>query len=255
MSKSAYDSWFHIPVPRPHARTRLFCFPYAGASGSAFHHWAAAMPSTVELCGIHLPGRWNRLKDISFTRVEPLVEVLDQVLCTRDDLPFLIYGHSMGALLAFELAHLRVRMERELPARLILSGRRSPQFSSHMKREIYRLPDDEFLAEIKKLNGLPDAVLDNAGLLAILLPALRADFELVNTFTHVMRPPLPIPITIFAGDADPIAPLEQIWPWTDETCNCEVHVFDGDHFFIHKRQQEVLKKISNICEAMERCLV
>ncbi|MFC5473487.1 thioesterase II family protein [Paraherbaspirillum soli] len=246
MKRDANDAWFHVPIPRPEARLRLFCLPYAGASGVTFHHWAAAMPAHVELSGINLPGRLSRFAEPPFTRVEPLLAALDLALQTRDDLPYVLYGHSMGALLAFELAQLRVRSGAALPEHLIVSGRRAPG-TSHRRQETYLLPDREFLAEVKSLNGLPSAAWDNAELIKLLLPMLRADFELVNTYTHVPRPPLPVPLTVLTGDADPVAPLEQVWAWDQQSTDCNVHVFEGDHFFIHQKEKEVVGMIADIC--------
>src|ERR1700674_5350722 len=195
-TKAAADSWFPFRKPDPDARLRLFCFPYAGAGALIFRSWSDALPSDVEVCPIQLPGRGTRLMERPFTQLTPLVEVLARALAPLLDMPFAFFGHSLGALVSFELA-LRIRREYgRHPVRLLVSAARAPQFP-HRRSPIHALPEKEFLAELRRLNGTPGELLDHQELMEIMLPLLRADFAVYETYSYSNETPLNCPISAF----------------------------------------------------------
>ena len=155
--KSDAPSWLAFHKLNPQARLRLFCFHYAGGSARVFREWHDLLP-TVEVCPLQLPGRGTRIKEGSVRRVAPLVEQLARELSPKLDMPFAFFGHSMGALIGFELARL-LRRERGLnPAHLFISGRRAPQLRA-AGPPIHNLPDDEFIERLRDYNGTPEEVL------------------------------------------------------------------------------------------------
>ncbi|WP_208344832.1 thioesterase II family protein, partial [Aetokthonos hydrillicola] len=169
------NSWLKCTKPNPDALVRLFCFPYAGASSVIFRTWNDNLPSTVEVYAIELPGRGVQIKSPPFTRLEPLVEAIAQILLPHLNKPFAFFGHSMGALVSFEVTRL-LRKEYGLHTlHLFLSGRRAPQIPDR-DQPIHALPDPEFVAGLSSYNGTPAAVLENAELMELLIPTLRADF-------------------------------------------------------------------------------
>jgi medium-chain acyl-[acyl-carrier-protein] hydrolase len=241
----AYSSQPWLPFRKPNvaARLRLFCFPYAGGGAHAFRSWQAALPPYVEVCAVQPPGHGTHLHQRPFTRIGSLVQAASEALLPLLDMPFAFFGHSMGALLSYELAqHLRGAHSIE-PQRLFASGSPAPQFADN-REPIYGLPHDEFIEELRRLGGTPREVLENEELLELMLPMLRADFEVVDTFTHSERPPLGCPITVFGGLRDEEASREDLEGWRAHT-NAEfsVRMLDGDHFFLHEFETLLLQYI------------
>src|SRR5262245_12023957 len=171
--------WFHSPQPRPHARLRLFCIPYAGAGVVAYHSWPNYVPPDVEVCAIQLPGRDGRLREKPFVDLLALVDVLAKGLSPWLATPYALFGHSMGALIAYGLVrHLR-QQSATPPVRLFVSGRRAPHVPSRQS-PCHQLPDQEFIETlVQRYNGIPKAVLSEPELMSLFLPILRADFTLM----------------------------------------------------------------------------
>jgi len=235
--------WLPFRKPNDAARMRLFCFPYAGGGAHAFRAWQAALPPYVEVCAVQPPGHGNHFRQRPFTRIGPLVQAGSEALFPLLDMPFSFFGHSMGALLGYELAqHLRGAHGIE-PQRLFVSGSPAPQFAENHE-PIYGLPHDEFIEELRRLGGTPREVLENEELLEVMLPMLRADFEVVGTFTHSERPPLSCPITVFGGLRDEEVSREELEGWREHT-NAEfsMRMLDGDHFFLHEFETLLLQYI------------
>ncbi len=198
------------------ARVRLFCFPYAGGSASIFRAWSSGLAPEIELCAVHLPGRERRMMEPPFTRLAPMVETLAQSLEPQMDLPFAFFGHSMGALISFELAR-RLRLEGQRgPDHLFVSGHRAPQLPPP-RPPIYQLPEQEFVEELRRFEGTPEEILQNVELLQLLIPALRADFEVVGTYSHAAEAPLDCPISVFGGREDSEVSEEELENWRDQT--------------------------------------
>ena len=210
------DPWIRLLRPVPRASMRLFLFPYAGGGAGVFRGWPEHLPTFVEPYAVQLPGREQRVMDPPFTAMPPLAEATAARLVPYMDRPSAFLGHSMGALVAFETArHLR-RAGAPLPAHLFVSGRRAPQLPPN-KPAIHQLPDDAFLAELRDFNGTPEAVLESDELMALLLPLLRADFAVCETYTYQCEPPLPCSLDAFGGREDDDVPLEDLRAWRPHT--------------------------------------
>lgn len=243
-SDNSLNSWLAYRRPNPQARLRLFCFPYAGGSASIFGTWPGYLPLDVEVCPVQLPGRENRLKETPYTRLTPLVEALAESLLPALDQPFAFFGHSMGALVSFELARQLRRQAKPLPTHLFISGARAPQLPDP-EAPIHHLAEKEFIGALKRLNGTPEEVLQHEELMKILLPYLRADFEVCETHVYQSEGPLQVPITVFAGLQDKNVGLQRSEAWCEQTsAACAVRMFAGDHFFLHSARKELLQALS-----------
>jgi medium-chain acyl-[acyl-carrier-protein] hydrolase len=172
--------------------------------------------------------------------IEQILAVIDPLI----DIPFALFGHSMGALIAFELSRALRRSGRNMPIHLFVSAVCAPHLA-HLRKPAHHLPDDEFLNVLRSLNGTPPDVLDDRGLLELFLPILRADFRLAETYRYTPQPPLPHPITVFAGLADPTTPADCLPAWEQHTAGeCSIRLLEGDHFFIHHQDHMVAASIS-----------
>lgn len=238
----ASPSWFQTQ-PGSRARFRLFCFPYAGGGSGIFRGWVKQLQSTIEVVPALLPGRESRLREPAFTSIDALVDTLSREIVPYLDRPFAFFGHSMGAMIGFELAH-RLRAERNLePVHLFVSGRRAPQLAER-DPVIHNLPEPEFIVEVQRLNGTPKEVLEHRELMEILLPMLRADFAVCASFNHVPGAPLSCSLTALGGITDETATREKIEGWCAETTgSCSVKMFEGDHFFINQQRDAILPLI------------
>jgi medium-chain acyl-[acyl-carrier-protein] hydrolase len=238
------DPWLPYVQPDASCRARFFCFPYAGGSASLYHEWADALPGGVQLAAVQLPGRGARLCESLSQNVHDIVARVADALPPWLDQRFALFGHSMGALIAFELARTLRRRGMASPMALFVSGRRAPR-SIDPDPPIHALPDEAFLAEMRALNGTPEELLRNPEMMELLLPTLRADFAVCETYTYTPEPPLDCPIHVFGGDADRDVSIAALEPWREETtAGCHIHVFPGDHFFIHSLRRDVLRRLS-----------
>jgi medium-chain acyl-[acyl-carrier-protein] hydrolase len=239
------NPWIICPKLNPLARLRLFCFPHAGKGASVFIPWSKGVPAEVELCAIQLPGRETRLREKPFARIAPLVQVLKGILQPAFSLPFAFFGHSMGALIAFELVRELRKQNEPTPFHLFVSARRAPQIPEPHP-PVSHLPDSEFIEEVQhRFDGIPEAILRDAELLPLLLPGLRADFEIVESYHYRQEPPMDCPITAFGGfqDSDTL-PLE-LEAWQAQTLHrFRMKMFSGNHFFLQSAQTELLQAVS-----------
>src|SRR5262245_32228554 len=228
----AFNSWIERYQPNSRASLRLFCFPYAGGSARIYRSWAQRLPLCVEVCAVQLPGRDRLIAEPPYTDVRLLARVAGEALRPFLDKPVAFFGHSMGALLSFELAHyLRAELGLSLQ-HLFASGRHAP----HVKNPppaLSRLPRDELIKELHELNGTPPDVLDHPDLMELMLPLLRADFALGDTYTFTERPLLSCPITVMGGLRD-FTPRTELQAWAELTSGpFSLRMFPGDHFFLH----------------------
>jgi surfactin synthase thioesterase subunit len=239
------EAWFMRPAPRTQAHARLFCFPYAGGGAAAYRLWPSGLPGEMEMLAIQLPGRANRLRETPIASVPELVENLIPALLPWMDLPFAFFGHSMGAVLASEVARALHQRGHALPRHLIVSGRRPPHVHG-TEQPLHGLPDDQFISRInQRYGGIPAELLEHADLMALLLPALRADITALETHRPHQRPPLPIPLSVFGGADDLLTPREHLDAWRSETSSAlRVRVFPGGHFYLDGRRDELLADLS-----------
>ena len=239
------NAWILGVRPRPAARRRLFCLPYAGGAASVFRSWAEMLPADVEVCPVQLPGRGSRFREAPFRKVADLVPALAEGLLPLLDLPFALFGHSMGAVVAFELARELRRRGEVAPVLLALSGHQAP-LRPDAEPPFSHLPDAEFLEEVRRrYDGIPPEVLAEEELLQLLLPVLRADIQVLETYAYVKEPPLDCPISCFGGEDDPHVSLADLEAWRDETCGpLQVRTFPGGHFFVESARAAVLHALS-----------
>ena len=243
-SEQRGEPWLMRPRPRSAAAVRLFCFPYAGGGAAIYRGWPDGLPGTIEVCAVALPGRGGRLGEVPYRELFPLVKTLSDALLPTLDRPFAFFGHSMGALVAFELARLLRRQHRPTPAHLFVSGRAAPQLR-RASSTIHRLPREGFLEGLRLLNGTPPEVLGNAELLEVVLPALHADFTVCAEYRYAPDAPLECPISAFGGDEDPEVAEEDVGAWRDQTMRAfSMRIFAGDHFFLRSTQREVLRAVA-----------
>lgn len=234
----ASELWVARPVPRPGASVRLFCLPYAGAGANAFRGWAARLPelTDVEVLPIRPPGREGRLGEPPHTDVERLADGVEGWL----DRPYCLYGHSVGARIAFDLARELRRRARPAPRLLCVSGCPAPQLPVPTPEDS-RLDDAAFLRRVTELGAMPSVVLENEELRELVLPALRADFAYVDTYEYRAQEPLSFPLHAIGGDADPEAPVDSVRAWGRQTsAGFRCSVLPGDHFFIHSAADRML---------------
>lgn len=237
-------SWLAHHRHNKDARVRLFCFPYAGGGASIYRDWRGEQRSQIEICPVQLPGRESRFKEPLFTCLQPLVGALIEGLAHYFDKPFAFFGHSMGALIAYELAR-RLRKERGIsPIHLFVSGRRAPQVISTIS-QIHMLPYSEFIERLCEFEGIDEGVLQHAELMDFLLPILRADFMVCETYQYVNDEPLDCPLTVFGGTEDPHVSLSDLGAWRQQTkSRCRVQMFPGDHFFLKQFPHELFSAVT-----------
>lgn len=226
------NAWLSYVEPKPWANLRLFCFPYAGGGAAVYRGWADRMPGAIEVCPVQPPGRETRFGEPAFTRLGPLVAAATEGLRPYLDRPFALFGHSMGALVAFELARKWRRDFGLAPVHLFVSGCSAPQLDDTDSR-CHTLPDPEFLEELRRLNGTPRTLLENPDLMQLLLPTLKADFAVCETYEYIEQPPLYCPISALGGLQDPTTGRNQLDAWRHQTTAAfRLRLFPGDHFFL-----------------------
>lgn len=238
--------WFSIAVPKPDAPLRLFCLPFAGGGASIYVPWARALAAQpVELCAVQPPGRENRLADTPFTAMAPLVRALASAMEPLLDRPYALLGHSMGATVAFELAHeLRAR-GRSLPRHLFVSAALAPDADDEDEPLHLIAGDDELVTAVaRRFGGVPQAVLEHAELRSVIAPALRADLTIHESHEYIPREPLEADITAYGGSDDAMVDAASLERWRHHTArNFALRVFHGDHFFLQSARDEVLDDV------------
>jgi medium-chain acyl-[acyl-carrier-protein] hydrolase len=224
---------------------RLFCFPYAGGGITPFQTWSSGLPPGVDLCPVQLPGRENRLSEPPFRSLPPLVQELRDVLQPYMDIPFAFFGYSMGGLIGFELARQLRQAGRPGPVRLFVAAVLPPEQIVTVP-PIHHLSDDAFLKALSaRYEGLQQAVLENAELMALCLPVLRADLTVLDTYAYTPDDPLDCPISAFGGLRDRVITRQDVEAWRGHTRGAfTIRMFPGGHFFLHDDRLLLLQAIS-----------
>lgn len=238
------NSWIFYPKPKPTASLRMFCFPFAGGGAQSFRAWPDAVPSSVEVCPVQLPGRESRMKEPAFSSVQAMLDPLAAAIKPSLDKPFAFFGHSMGAIIAFELARKLRRDYNLLPEALIVSARVAPHVPIP-RPPINNLPSDDFLKALKGLKGTPKEVLENKALMEVVTPLLRADLAVHEEYRYSEETPLDCPILAFGGLQDTEANRQSIGAWQAHTTRSFLRrMLPGDHFFIVTAQTLFLRTLS-----------
>tara|TARA_E500000305_G_scaffold108208_1_gene110028 strand:+ start:1501 stop:2259 length:759 start_codon:yes stop_codon:yes gene_type:complete len=236
------DPWIRCSKPNPAARLRLFCLPYAGGGASIFKNWGRTLPDRIEVCAIQLPGREDRISETPFRQVEDLLPVLMERLHPYLDRDVAFFGHSMGAFLSYELAR-ALTEEHRAPVQLIVSGQRAPHLPLS-RPESYHLSDTDFCERLRSLNGTPASVLAEPELLSMILPLLRSDFEMSETYRRAPQTRLNCPIKVLGGDRDEEVDRAGLEAWQETTsAPVKIEMFPGDHFFLQSQSDALLKTV------------
>lgn len=238
-------TWYFRPPDFERAKIRLFCFPYAGGGTWIFRDWIRDLAPDVAVCAVKLPGRGDRYGDRPVSDLRELARAVVDGIASELGTSYAMFGHSMGALLAFECLRFLQAGSAPDPQHLIVSAARAP-CRTKVSKPIYQLPDAEFVAEVQRRYSSP--FLENAGpdVIELLLPPLRADMTAFETYVYSPAPRLSCPVTSFAGRGDSIA-RGDIEAWSEHTTGPQtIHEFDGGHFFIHDSEAEVRAQIRRI---------
>ncbi|MGP3963732.1 thioesterase II family protein [Nonomuraea sp. 3N208] len=235
-------NWFHCHQPRPYAGTRLFCFPHAGGSASFYRGWHRDMAPAIEVRAVQYPGRADRRAAPLIDDAHHLAKLITDAMAPLLDRPVALFGHSMGALLAYEVAC-------ELEARgrgvthLFASGRHAPH--EHRAGDTYERSDDELVDELVRLGGVDRELMADPEIRELTLPAVRNDYRVDETYRHRPGGVLACPVTVLLGADDPEVTPGQAARWGELTRDrCGVRVLDGDHFYLVPRQGEVIAELS-----------
>jgi surfactin synthase thioesterase subunit len=240
--KSTTKTWFPT-APAGAARLTLFCFPHAGGDLTSFRDWRPGLGDQIDVVPAALPGRERRIAEPSFSSLARLADDLVQPTIDRAGRgAFALFGHSMGALVAFELAH-RLAAAGRRPASLIVSGYVAPQLQSHAPA-LCELSDEDFLEAVGAQGGIPDGLLDNREFRDLLLGVLRSDFQACADYRCEARAPLDIPVLVLGGDSDPGVDPSELAPWRERTsAPTEIRIFKGGHFFVAEQSEDVFATV------------
>ncbi|MFF3246807.1 thioesterase II family protein [Streptomyces sp. NPDC002870] len=221
---------------------RLICFPHAGGAASSYAGLWRLLSPHLDVLMVQYPGRQDRRRETPERDITALAGRIAEHLMAGADRPYAFFGHSMGAVVAYETARALRERDAAAPLRLILSGRSAP--GPRPDRHDMLDGDQSILAAVRALGGTDSAVLDDPELVAMALPALRADYGALASYGWQPGPPLNSPISVFVGDADPVVPIATVAGWGEHTSlDCEVRVFPGGHFYLGEQLDEVAEAI------------
>jgi medium-chain acyl-[acyl-carrier-protein] hydrolase len=223
------------------------CVPYAGGGVSGFARWPAALPLDTEVLAVQMPAREGRIQDLPVSDLDVVVGAIAAELDAMPPVPLAVFAHSVGALVAFEVSRALRSRGRGEPAHFIASGSRAPRRES-TATPLHTLPDAEFVRRVHDTyGGIPQALLDEPSLMAMFLPALRADIQLLETYRYEEQPPLNCPITVFGGREDRTREADDLAAWAAETTGpFALEMFPGGHFFLNTARAEVLRAIAAV---------
>ncbi|MGW0770460.1 thioesterase II family protein [Streptomyces sp. NPDC002676] len=244
MGNADTDSWIRVYRQAP-GGMRLFCFPHAGGAATSYFSWGAALPGDTEVLALQYPGRQDRGSEPHLRSLPELADRIHAAVRPLLDAPFAFFGHSMGAVLAYEVARRLDREEGAVPAHLFVSGRRAPSRFRH--EELHRASRAVFVEQMRVLGGTDPRILADQELLDMVLPTVRADYEAIETYRFEPGPPLSCDITALTGDRDPKAAIDEVAAWADHTLGrFDLRVFPGGHFYLEDCRAGVLDVVSSV---------
>jgi medium-chain acyl-[acyl-carrier-protein] hydrolase len=231
--------------PEPRAAVRLFCFPFAGAGIFAYSRWAEHLAPDVEVATVQLPGREERVREPSPSHVGEVVGPIADWIAAHAAGPYALFGHSLGALIAFELARELRRRAGTGPVQVFVSARMAPH-ALDPAPPLHRLSDQMLVQRLRQLGGTPPHVLDDEDLMGLLLPGLRADFAMNETYRFTPEAPLDIPVTAFGGTEDVRVSWEDVAGWRLHTRGrFRLRMLPGDHFFLVTQLPRLAREIAS----------
>ncbi|MGH3165518.1 MAG: thioesterase II family protein [Trebonia sp.] len=236
--------WIRRYHPAPPGTIRLVCLPHAGGSASFYRPLATAMSRSATVLAVQYPGRQDRRHEALADTIEQLAEQVALALRPLTAEPLALFGHSMGAIVAFEVAQRMRHAGYPAPVRLFVSGRRAP--SRHRNEQVHCLPDGELIAELRLLGGPNSELLTVPEFTEMVLPAVRGDYRAIESYRYRTGPPLDCPVTVLVGDRDPLVTIDEARSWERHTTQItDLHVFPGGHFFV----AEQLATVSDVVAA------
>lgn len=231
-------AWIRRYRPSEASATRLVCFPHAGGSASFFHPLAARFSPDTDVVSLQYPGRQDRRHEPCVEDIATLADLLTEEIDALSDKPTVFFGHSMGAVLAFETAYRLEQRGSRAPHAVIASGRRGP--ATRRDEEVHKRDDDGIIAELKKLNGTDTAVFGDEELLRMAMPAIRNDYRAIEAYSCAPEQKVRSPIVVLTGDRDPKTTAEEATAWQQHTDGrFRLREFSGGHFFLTDHQAEV----------------
>jgi medium-chain acyl-[acyl-carrier-protein] hydrolase len=251
-SPASDGPWIVRPRESADAPIRLLCLSYAGGGASAFRAWPARLPG-VEVLAIQPPGRETRMLEEPFRRIAPLVTGIADALRGELDTPYAIFGHSMGARAGFELARELRRRAQPGPTALFVSSCKAPHLPRAPLPPFESMPENVFLARLRNMNGTPPEVFDHPELLELVLPAIRADFAVVDNYEYTDEAALDCPIRAFGGTFDTEAREDELLAWQAHTTQSfNLQMLAGGHFTIVSHEQEITAAVAADLAAIAR---
>ena len=240
------NKWIQYSATRSKPKVRLFCFPYAGGNAAVFSQWKFMMPEGIETHPIQYPGRGNRIAEPLCLSMREMISELAEVLQSFVREPYAFFGYSMGAVVAFETARLLRRQYGSQPEQLILAAKGAPGCKENGPTR-HLMDDDAFLESLRTLGGVPAEFFEHPELIEFMLPILRADFQLIESYDYDSEEPLDCPITIMGGEQDAESPLESLVEWQSQTSGPFRQLsYPGDHFFLNDCVAEIVSDVSSL---------
>jgi medium-chain acyl-[acyl-carrier-protein] hydrolase len=239
------DLWIIRPRPNPRARLRLFCLPYAGGGASTYRGWPAHLPADIEVVAVQLPGREERLREPALSDAAELCQRLVPVLAPYLDRPFALFGHCMGGLVSFELARLLRTIGAPAPVHLFISGHCGPR-KVHCFPPLIGMSDDDLLRVLQRLGGAPAGLLADSDDMRLILPPLRCDLTVCESYRYVAAELLACPISAFGGILDEVVHRADVVAWAAETSGGFLaRMLPGGHFFLNDGKPRLLQAIAD----------
>ncbi|WP_284748069.1 thioesterase II family protein [Amycolatopsis sp. RTGN1] len=238
----AEENWFRRFAASPEAKARLVCLPHAGGSAPFYFPVAKALAPDVEVLAVQYPGRQDRRHEPFLTSIDAMAERVAELLLKHTDRPLALFGHSMGAMVAYETARRLERAGAEIAA-LFVSGRRAP--SRTRDESVHTRTDDGVIAELRRLSGTEADLLGDDDVVRMILPVVRNDYRAVETYRYTPGEPLTAPIVAFTGSDDPMATVDEVASWADHTAGgFDLVELAGGHFFLTRHQDVILRRLA-----------
>lgn len=239
------EKWLRRFHPAPDGEARLVCLPHAGGSASFFHPVSKALAPAVEVLAVQYPGRQDRRHEPAVDNIPDLADQILDTLRHLDDRPLVLFGHSMGAVLGYEVALRMPAAGLPPPVHLVVSGRRAP--SRYRDERVRHLSDDRIVSELRDLSGTEPAMLADPELLEMILPAVRSDYRAIETYRHAPDQRVDCPVTVLTGDRDSRVSLDEAHAWGEHTTGpMDLTILPGGHFFLVDRSADVIAKLRQV---------
>jgi medium-chain acyl-[acyl-carrier-protein] hydrolase len=227
-------------VGKSRAHARVYCLPHAGGTAGIFRSWGKLLPPDIDICAIEYPGHGSRLGEPQLDSIEQVARSVADAIAVSPNVPYALFGHSMGSLVAFEACHVLAARRAAMPRLLVACGHRAPR-APRSAPPMHEAPHAEFVAHLRELGATPPEVFRSPDLLELMLPILRADFRACETYLPHDRPRLHINIAAYGGLGDADTSRPELLGWQEETTGeCTVRMFPGGHFFVSECADRVV---------------